>query len=119
MGDISEHFSRWEHACECGCGFDTVDAELNIVLEDLHGHFDISVHISGPNRCEKHNREVGGEDDSQHLLAKAADVWVADIDPDVVADYLEKKYPTKYGIGRYVGRTHVDVRAKKARWDKR
>jgi hypothetical protein len=38
---------------------------------------------------------------------------------DKVADYLEEKYPDKYGIGRYIGRTHLDIRKTKARWDNR
>jgi hypothetical protein len=48
------------------------------------------------------------------------DFWIKDVHADDVADYLESKYPSKYGIGRYVGRTHVDVRSDKAyRWDYR
>jgi hypothetical protein len=28
MGDLSENFSRREFECSCGCGMDTVDAQL-------------------------------------------------------------------------------------------
>lgn len=113
------YFKREEFACECGCGFDAVDVELLFVLIDLREHFDSPVRLTGPNRCSAHNFAVGGSSRSQHIYAKAADVTVDGIHADVVADYLEDKYPDKYGVGRYVGRTHVDVRTAKARWDYR
>lgn len=41
-----------------------------------------------------------------------------EVQADDVANYLEKKYTKKYGIGRYKSRTHIGVRHTKARWDK-
>jgi hypothetical protein len=38
---------------------------------------------------------------------------------DDVAEWLERVFPNKYGIGRYKGRTHIDTRRGKARWDAR
>jgi len=41
VGDISEHFSRSEFRCKCGCGQDTVDVELIELCEvvrDLNGN---------------------------------------------------------------------------------
>jgi hypothetical protein len=132
MGDISDHFSRWEFACRCGCGFDTADIELVEVLEDLYENFEIiykkiKIKITGPNRCWEHNEDEGGEDDSKHLLAQAADIkvfcattnFLVQIDPELIWSYLDIKYNTKYGIGRYRNRTHIDIRKDKARWDKR
>ena len=119
MGDISTHFSRWEFSCKCGCCYDTADYLLIVVLEDLHDYFDRTITINSGNRCESHNSAVGGSDHSQHKFAKGADIVVKDIHADNVADYLEERYPDKYGIGRYDGRTHIDVRPNKARWDKR
>lgn len=113
------YFNRHEFACKCGCGFDAVDVELLFVLIDLREHFGRPVEISGPNRCFHHNRDEGGADDSEHVNGVAGDVKVQDIHPDKVADYLEDKYPDKYGIGRYRGRTHIDTRPYKARWDNR
>lgn len=116
MGDLSEHFDRKEFACQCGCGFDSVNPELITVLEDVRMFFKSSVHINSGCRCKKHNAKVGGEPNSQHILGNAADIVVKGIKESEVASYLEKKYPNKYGIGRYKGRTHIDVRQKKARW---
>lgn len=117
MGDLSPHFSRWEFKCKCGqCGRDTVDTELLVVLEGLRQHFNQKVAINSGTRCEGHNETVGGSDNSQHLWGKAADIVVENTCESEVAAYLDYTYPDKYGIGRYPGRTHIDVRDFKARW---
>lgn len=113
----SEHFKRVEFACKCGCGFDTVDAELIEVLEDLRKHFDAAVHIHSGCRCLAYNARVGGSKRSKHTEGRAADVTVSGITPEEVQDYLEKKYEWSYGIGRYSGFTHIDTRSGHlARW---
>lgn len=116
---LSANFYRDEFECKCGCGFDTVDAELVQVLQDVRDEFDESILITSGCRCPKHNAKEGGATTSMHLTGKAADFVVKGIHADLVADYLESLYPDRYGIGRYSGRCHIDVRAKKARWDKR
>ncbi len=113
-------FKRSEFECKCGlCLFDTVDAELLCVLDDLRIHFKKPTIINSGHRCAKRNKKEGGSSKSQHLIAKAADVRVKSIPAHKVADYLEEKYPGRYGIGRYLGRTHIDVREGCARWDNR
>lgn len=116
MGDLSKHFSRSEFACKCGCGFDTVDAELITVLEGLREQLGRPVRINSACRCEKDNARVGGAKSSQHLTGKAADITVDDISPMGVFSYLTGKYPDSYGIGRYKTFTHIDSRSNKARW---
>ena len=127
MGDISPNFSRWEFKCRCqqfcGGSTDTVDVELITVLEDVRQHFsrkyptkEVSVSITSGNRCSGHNKEIGGSEGSKHIIHKASDFVVTQVHEDEVATYLEKKYPDKYGIGRYKGRTHVDVRTERVRW---
>ncbi len=116
-GQLSEHFLRGEFACRCGCGFDTVDAELVWVLEDLRAAFaGREVVINSGCRCESYNRIVRGAADSQHIHGKAADIVVKWVDAATVADCLEDKYPGRYGIGRYHNWTHIDVRKEAARW---
>lgn len=117
MGDISANFSRREFACHCGCGFDAVDAELVEVLEVVRQHFGAKIKITSGCRCSDHNTKCGGSPKSQHVFAKAADIQVDGVLPARIAEYLERIYPNKYGIGRYSGWTHIDVRSAKARWD--
>lgn len=113
---ISSYFDRSEFACQCGCGFDTVDAELIVVLTALREHFNTPVTITSASRCAKHNANVGGSPKSQHLLGRAADIVVKDVSPSEVYDYLDSTYPDQYGMGKYDSFTHIDTRGVKTRW---
>ena len=119
MGDISEHFSRNEFACNCGCGFDTVDAGTLAVAEDVRTHFNASVVINSGCRCESWNKKCGGETNSFHMRARAADIAVAGVPPSKVADYVENgPLKGRGGVGRYNTFTHVDTRSNgPARWE--
>ena len=133
MGDLTNNLSRAEFTCQCGCGFDTVDYKLIDVLQKTVDHFQdkypqrvIRIKINSGNRCSRHNgNTAGASSGSQHLYGRAADFIIFDAGPgvaipaDEVAEYLLDHYPASLGIGRYYGRTHVDSRAGKARWDMR
>ena len=110
MGDLSEHFSRHEFACKCGCGFDTVDAGTLAVLEAIRQHFGAPVKVTSGCRCFHHNRDVGGAPSSQHRLGRAADIQVEGVVPGQVQNWLDAHYPDSLGMGRYKTFTHVDTR---------
>jgi len=114
--NLSTHFKRSEFACKCGCGFSDINPKLIEVLEGVRSHFDAPVVINSGCRCERHNQAVGGKTHSQHLLGNASDIRVKNTAPKAVADYLEAKYPGKFGVGRYPSFTHIDVRTVAARW---
>lgn len=118
MAKLSEHFHRDEFACKCGCGFDTVDAQLLAVLEHVRAAFNAPVVINSSCRCAEHNKRVGGGRYSQHLLGRAADIVVSGIEAGEVYDWLCGGYRGELGIGRYKskGFTHVDTRRVAARW---
>ena len=127
---ISENFNRSEFACQCGCGFDACDLELIACLEDIRHHFEIElletvyIIITSGNRCQQHNRKVGGAKRSMHVKAKAVDFKVfkknnnEQVDSNYIYNQLCGLYPDTFGIGKYNGRTHFDIRPNKARWDK-
>lgn len=117
MGDISKNFSRYEFACKCGCGFDTVDIELIQVLEDIRADYGHPITISSGCRCKKHNARVGGNDNSQHLYGRAADFSVEGIPASMVYTKLLAMNPGKYGLGLYPAWVHIDTRTDGgARW---
>jgi len=116
MGDLSEHFSRYEFACKDGCGFDTVDVKTLEALEGIRVHFNAPVKITSGCRCEAYNKKVGGKKNSQHLVGRAADIQVEDKSPIFVSEYAEHVMPNTGGIGRYSNFTHIDTRSGKARW---
>ncbi len=116
---LSKHFSSEEFACKCGCGFATVDSELLEVLEELREVYGQPITINSGCRCEEHNKAVGGEQKSQHLLGTAADIVVKGVSPFKIYQYLNSKYKSKYGIGLYSTWVHIDVRkGNAARWNR-
>jgi uncharacterized protein YcbK (DUF882 family) len=94
-----------------------MDHETNVVLEDLWEWAGGTwVRINSGCRCPSYNVEIGGSEDSWHMKARAADVVVGGKTPKEVYEYLDERYPNKYGIGSYETFTHIDTRVKKARW---
>ncbi len=126
MGDLSKHVSRHEVACKCGCGMASADIELVNVIEECVAYFEgielrrLYVTFTSWNRCVEYNDTLPNASfTSRHPKGIAVDFTIGGIHDDDVADYLEEKYPNTYGIGRYVGRTHLDMRVIMARWDRR
>lgn len=115
MGDLSVSFNRSEFACKCGCGGDTVDAELINALQDLRSHFNSPLIVTSGFRCEEHNRTIGGAKNSKHLKGRAADFIVSGVTCDDVYCYLLWKYPDRFGIKNYGGWIHLDTRSNE-RW---
>lgn len=133
MGDMTKNFSRSEFKCRCGqCNHFAVDFMLVTAMQEACDYFaaqfnqEVSCKITGPNRCPAHNSKISGASKgSMHQFNCAADHKFFlkqtghQIEPDTVADYYDKKYFDRYGIGRYSNRTHLDTRPGKARWDVR
>lgn len=113
-------------ACECGCGFDTVDAVLVDVLQETVNFFEKIYNttavliITGGNRCTKHNdalREKGIHTSprSQHLYGRAADFKLfirnkEQVQPAEIRAYLNDQWGDGVSIGLYSNRLHVDTR---------
>lgn len=111
-------FKRKEFECHCGCGKDTVDAELLEVLNRLRNHFGRPTIITSGYRCSSHNARVGGAKGSQHLTGRAADLSISGVSTIEIYNFLDNEYQNNYGIGLYSRWVHVDTRNDKARWGK-
>ena len=116
MGDLSRNFSRGEFECSC-CGDTKISDELVNVLQELRNELEGPIHITSAYRCKAHNDSVGSTDKSQHLLGTAADIVVKGCTPAFIYQWLDSKYPNKYGMGKYKSFVHIDVRKRKARWN--
>ena len=116
MGDLTKNFSKSEFACTC-CGETKINKELVGVLQQLREDLKGFVTVTSSYRCPIHNEEVGGAKKSQHLLGTAADIVVDGVPSCLVYQYLDRKYPDKYGLGMYRTFTHIDVRKRRSRWD--
>jgi len=122
MGDISEHFSRSEFSCSCGCGFEAVDFELVEILERTRAYFGGKpLHIHCACRCLEHNKSIGSKDTSQHIKGMAVDFHINDVKPIDIAWYVDRHcLPDSGGIGIYDNwhdaGVHIDVRQNRVRW---
>ena len=78
MGNITEHFSREEFMCRCGCGKMDIDVLLVEKLQMIRHATGITMHITSGCRCEAHNASplVKGKKNSAHLRGKAVDIMV-------------------------------------------
>ena len=74
MGDLSRHFSLGEFACRCGCGLALADPSLVTLLEKIREKMGRPIIITSGVRCERHNRFVGGSENSSHKSGHGADL---------------------------------------------
>lgn len=113
---LSKHFDTSEFVCHCcGRGADKIDPRLIELLEQLRVKANAPIHINCGYRCPKHNAEVGGVQNSQHVLGTAADIYIPAI-PFTKAYALAKSLPFD-AIGSYppleqggLWFLHLDVR---------
>jgi zinc D-Ala-D-Ala carboxypeptidase len=118
IGHLSDHFWRYEVACKCGCGADSMDVETLHLAELVRDFVDAPISPSSGYRCLEYNRKIGSGDKSQHPKARAMDLPVPD--PTKVYDYLCRLYPDRFGFGLYDTFVHIDTRTiGPARWDNR
>ena len=112
-------FSTLDFDCRCqrlGCIETLIDDDLVTALEELV-HSTYGIYINDGYRCPVHNKEVGGLEDSQHLLGKAADIRGNGFGPKILAASANRiALFLNGGIGIYDTFVHVDVRVGKARW---
>lgn len=82
-GKTMKYFKYDEFKCRC-CGQLPDEVRLNIdalveqVLDPAREQFGGPVLVNSGYRCQKHNAEVGGVTNSQHMRGEAADICCAD-----------------------------------------
>lgn len=112
---LSTNFRVREFACNDGTDPIFIDSELVNVLQKIRSHFGKPVTITSAYRTPPHNSKEGGTTYSQHLYGKAADIRIAGVSPEKVAQYAETILKNG-GIGTYSTFTHIDVRDNCSRW---
>ena len=76
-------FKEKEFACKC-CGQlpplarENVKALVSEVLDPVREKLGSPIIVNSGYRCEKHNKDVGGVKNSQHLKGEAADIHCED-----------------------------------------
>ena len=99
-----KYFKTEELACKC-CGVDKTTEHFKEKLDELRECYGKPLIINCAYRCQKHNAEVGGVKNSQHLLGIAADIKC------VTKDFRDLAYSLGWTTGFYKRFTHCDLRA--------
>lgn len=108
------NFQVKEFACHDGSDVLYVDSELIEKLQVIRDYFAAPVTINSGYRTSKYNTEIGGVENSQHLLGKAADISVRGVAAPRIADFARRI--GFRGVGEYNTFTHVDTREKNSYW---
>jgi len=70
---LTTNFRASEFRCPC-CGLGEIAPETVFVVQRLRDELGVPLRINSGVRCVKHNKEVGGVVNSQHVMKTAADV---------------------------------------------
>lgn len=91
-----------------------VQSTLIDALQELRDRLNTPVRIVSGCRCEKRNRQVGGETYSKHLYGLAADIVVRGT-PTIHVLMVAELVPAFMGFGYRASTLHLDVAARTAR----
>ena len=112
-GKISAHFTWAEMACKCCDTVPGIEVMQNTAafLEKVRAILDQPMSVHCVYRCPKHNAEVGGVPNSEHVKGWACDFSVKGMTAKQVQAKLKPHLGALIGgLGRYPGFTHVDRR---------
>ena len=110
MTKLTEHFTKEEFDCQCGCGNgDIVIAERLVnELECVRVHYGKPMRITSGIRCLSHNK-IGSRDTSSHIKGVAVDIYCADIGTrlELMKHLLRDAEFTRVGLHKEF--IHVDI----------
>jgi len=95
--------------------------ELACNLQVLRDFLGEPLRINSAYRSEAHNQAVGGSSRSQHLLGKASDLRVRELDSEdlyhIIEALISEGKMKEGGLGLYNSFVHYDIRGTRARWN--
>ena len=111
MTKLTDHFTKEEFDCQCGCGNADIFISENLVfqLECVRIHYGKPMRINSGIRCLSHNRAIGSRDTSSHIKGLAVDISCKDMGTrlELVKRLLRDGEFTR--IGFHKDFIHVDV----------
>lgn len=72
--EIIPNFKLYEVSCKCGCGLIILYKPLLVCLNELRVRYNEPILVTSWTRCEKHNKDVNGVNNSNHLYGMAVDI---------------------------------------------
>jgi len=124
---LTKNFTKREFKSKDGAAMpDDVFAnikELASNLQVLRDFLGEPIRINSAYRSPAHNKAIGGVKNSQHVLGRAADIKVRDIETKdlylIIESLIIDGKMKDGGLGLYDTFVHYDIRGSKARWDYR
>ena len=111
MTQLTEHFTKEEFDCQCGCGNGDIVISEKLVyeLEHVRKIYGKPMRINSGIRCLSHNRSIGSRDTSSHIKGLAADIGCTDMGTrlELVKRLLRDGEFTR--VGMHKDFIHVDV----------
>ena len=109
-----KYFKKEEFTCKCGCGLNNIQLKVVQVADEIREHFGKPAIVTSGTRCVKHNKEVGGVVNSRHLVGKAIDLYIEDVDGGTLVNYTKQlvaqgKLRYTYRISANGNAVHIDI----------
>ena len=119
---IGLHFNSSEFECHCN-NSDCVDQKISIELveklDNMRKACGKAIKINSAYRCAKHNKAVGGKDNSSHMDGIAVDLYSPILRVDELVKLVDRFFDN-VGINVIRNWCHVDIRplnnGAKRRW---
>jgi len=111
---VAQHFKLSEFECKClKCEEQMIDTDLLDRLDALRELVGAAILIHSGYRCAEHNKAVGGEKKSKHLLGLAADISSDACTMEELAKLCEVEF-SRIGVAKTF--CHVDVYPGNTKW---
>lgn len=106
---LSKYFQPSDFTCSC-CKVDLTTQEAKDRLLAYREKVGIPMIIDSSYRCEKHNTDVGGAKDSQHVHGTAFDIRWSHLTGAQKHSMLKVALEMFTGVGLHKAFIHLDVR---------
>jgi len=100
---LSKDFVRAQFACKCGCGFDTVDYNLIVVLQTLVDRSGRKIDVVAGCRCPRESKKYNGSPGNAHEKGRGAIISIPEM-PEIKLPYM-----TNSDFSRIVDKTYGDL----------
>lgn len=132
---LTKHFLLYDFVCKCCGGFQYSSIFLKHLelLEQMRIKLGFPLYINSGFRCYLHNKQVGGTDQSWHLIRLGAKdinrkfatdispIWIKENNDDIFCNKINEIYKCAKelfnGIGIYNSFIHCDLRPVKTEWN--
>ena len=114
--NITENFLVREFRCKDGSDKILIEPKLATILQEIRDYFGSPIIINSGYRSQEYNSKVGGSKNSLHTTGEAADIKVSNVPCNIVATYLDARYPNSLGIEVAENDSYIHIDIRKNRW---